>query len=85
MQELLKKDYIKIGQKIWTKNKKHSAIILDDGNIKNGVGSGSIHKIGAIIKESESCNGWMFWCFENNNKLEFIDKYRIKYRANNHG
>jgi DNA modification methylase len=85
MQVLLAKDYIKIGQKIWTKNKKHSAIILSDGNIENGVGVGSIHKIGAMIKESESCNGWMFWCFQDNNKLEFIDKYRIKYRENNNG
>ncbi len=85
MQELLAKKYIKVGQKIWTKNRVHSAVILNDGNIKNGVGAGSIHKIGAIIRETESCNGWMFWCFENNNKLEFIDEYRIKYRENNHG
>jgi modification methylase len=85
MQELLAKDYIKIGQKIWTKNKKYSAVILNDGNIKNEVGIGSIHKIGAIIKETESCNGWMLWCFEDDNKLEFIDKYRIKYRENNNG
>ncbi len=84
MQELLIKNYIKIGQKFWTKNKKHSAVVLSDGSIKNGVGKGSIHKIGAMIKESESCNGWMFWCFESNNKLEFIDNYRVKYRADNH-
>jgi site-specific DNA-methyltransferase (adenine-specific)/modification methylase len=80
MQELLAKNYIKIGQKIWTKNKKYSAIILNDGNIKNEVGIGSIHKIGAIIKDTESCNGWMLWCFEKQGKLALIDEYRKNYR-----
>ncbi len=80
MQELLAKNYIETGQKIWTKNKKYSATILDDGNIKNGVGSGSIHKIGAMIKEAENCNGWMFWHYENQGKLTLIDEYRKTYR-----
>jgi len=80
MQELLKKNYIQVGQILWTKDKKHSAVILQDGNIKNGVGAGSIHKIGAKIRELESCNGWNFWCSENDNKLEYIDNYRVKYR-----
>lgn len=80
MQELVLKKYIKVGQKIYSKNKKYSAVVLADGNIKNGIGSGSIHRIGAMIKESESCNGWMFWCFENEDKLDFIDECRKHYR-----
>lgn len=46
-------------------------------------GVGSIHKIGALIKKSESCNGWMFWYYENQGKLTLIDEYRKSYRKKN--
>lgn len=42
--------------------------------------AGSIHKIGAMIKESKSCNGWMFWYFEKQGKLTLLDEYRKDYR-----
>lgn len=80
MEQLVKSNYIKENQVIYTNNKKHSAVVLSDGSIKNGVGTGSIHKIGSMIKETEGCNGWMFWCFENQGKLTLIDEYRKKYR-----
>lgn len=80
MQTLVKKGYIKVGEKFCTKNKKYYGEVLADGNIKNGVATGSIHKIGAMIKQTQSCNGWFFWCVENAGKLIFIDEYRRKYR-----
>jgi len=83
MEELVKKGYFKIGETIFTKNKKHSAIVLDNGNIQNELGTGSIHKIGALIKESESCNGWMFWCYNDNGNVKLIDEKRKEYRKNN--
>ncbi len=85
MGELVKKGYFKVGDRIFTKNKKYSAIILDNGNIKNDVGVGSIHKIGAMIKESESCNGWMFWCYNDGGNVKLIDEKRKKYRIKNTG
>ncbi len=80
MEQLLKANYIQENQTIYTKNKKDSAVILADGNIKNGIGQGSIHKIGAIIKDEKSCNGWMFWYSENQGKLALIDEHRKNYR-----
>lgn len=80
MEQLVKSNYIHESQTIYTSNKKHSAVVLSDGSIKNGVGTGSIHKIGAMIKETESCNGWMFWYYENQGKLTLIDEYRKGYR-----
>ncbi len=80
MEQLVKSNYIQEFQTIYTSNKKHSATILADGSIKNGVGTGSIHKIGAILKGTESCNGWMFWYYENQGKLILIDEYRNQYR-----
>ena len=81
MQQLINANYICENQTIYTKNKKHSSTVLPDGNIKNGVGSGSIHKIGALIKNTGSCNGWMFWCFEESGQLKSINDYRKKYRV----
>ena len=80
MAQLVKAKYIQESQTIYTSGKKHSASVLSDGSIKNGVGSGSIHKIGAMIRESESCNGWMFWYYENQGKLTLIDEHRKNYR-----
>ena len=80
MEELVKSKYIQESQTIYTSGKKHSAVVLPDGSIKNGVGTGSIHKVGAMIKDAESCNGWLFWYFENQGELVLIDEYRKQYR-----
>jgi len=80
MGQLVKSKFIREFQMIYTKNKKDSAIVLPDGNIKNGVGTGSIHKIGAMIKETESCNGWMLWYYENHGKMTLIDEWRKNYK-----
>jgi len=83
MEELVKQGYLKEGDKIFTKHKKETAIILNNGHIQYNKQIGSIHKIGALIKESESCNGWMFWYYEDNGTLKLIDEKRKEYRANN--
>ncbi len=80
MGQLVKADYIQENQTIYTKNKKQLATVLSDGRIKNGVGSGSIHKIGAITKGAKSCNGWVFWYYEESGELKLIDEQRKKYR-----
>ncbi|WP_424947042.1 site-specific DNA-methyltransferase [Candidatus Spongiihabitans sp.] len=80
MEQLVQSNYIKESQVIYTRNKKYSAVVLSDGSIRNGAGNGSIHKIGAMLKESESCNGWMFWYYENQGKLTLIDEHRKNYR-----
>jgi hypothetical protein len=85
MDELVKSKYFSVGETIFTRNKKHTAIILDNGTIKNGVGTGSIHQIGAKIRESESCNGWMFWCYNDNGNIKLIDEKRKEYRIKNAG
>ena len=80
MADLVEKNYLRESQKIYTKDKKHLAIVLKDGNIKNGVGKGSIHRIGAIVKNTDSCNGWMLWHYEYCGELMPIDEKRSQYR-----
>ncbi len=83
MEELVKKGYFKIGDEIFTKNKKHIATILENGYVKNGVSTGSIHKIGSLVKGNESCNGWKFWYYNDNGKIKLIDEKRKEYRTSN--
>lgn len=80
MEQLIKTDYIRENQIIYTKNKRQTATILADGKLRNGVGTGSIHKIGAVIKNSESCNGWLYWYYEDNGLLKMLDEKRKEYR-----
>ena len=79
VRQLIDSHYLREGQGIYTKRKAHSAIVLADGKIDNGVGTGSIHKIGALVKGAASCNGWMFWYYEDGDKLKLLDNLRENY------
>ncbi len=84
MEQLVKGNYLRKNQKIYTKRKEYSAIVLSNGYIKNGVGVGSIHKIGSLLRGSESCNGWGYWHYEESGELKPIDEQRKTYRKD-HG
>ena len=73
------------GERLYTKNKKVQARIKADGSlsVKTREGDtvqGSIHKTGARVQNAESCNGWMFWHFEEQTGLKPIDFLRDKIR-----
>ena len=84
MAQLVQANYICENQTIYTKNKKHSAVVLADGSIENGAGAGSIHKIGAIVRNTTNCNGWVVWHYEEGGELKSIDEQRKNYREH-HG
>lgn len=83
MQELVEARYIRENQSLYSKDKTCSAIVLPDGRIQNSIGTGSIHKIGALLKDTESCNGWMYWYYEEEGTMKLLDEKRILYRENN--
>ena len=83
MQQLVEARYIQTNQSLYSKDKTHSAIVLADGRIQNSMGIGSIHKIGALLKDTESCNGWMYWYYEDEGTLKLLDEKRNLYRENN--
>jgi site-specific DNA-methyltransferase (adenine-specific)/modification methylase len=83
MEQLVKDKYFSIGETIFTKNKKHMAIILHNGYIQNNTNNGSIHQIGSKLKQTESCNGWMFWYYDDNGEIKLIDEKRKEYRIKN--
>ena len=77
---LVEKGLIKIGEKIYSKDKKYFAIVLANASIETQDGKvGSIHKISADYLKKQSNNGWKFWYVERNGKLVSIDKLREEY------
>ena len=82
MQQLIEARYIQENQRLYSKDKTYSATVLPDGKIQNSIGTGSIHKIGALLKDAENCNGWMYWYYEDEGTLKLLDEKRNLYRNN---
>ncbi|MEM6762831.1 MAG: site-specific DNA-methyltransferase [Pseudomonadota bacterium] len=52
-----------------------------DGSIRSGEHQGSIHKVGAAVRNTAACNGWTFWHFEDDSgSLVPIDALRDAMR-----
>ena len=80
MAQLIEANFLKSKQTIYTNKKQQKAMILDDGSLQHHEQIGSIHQIGATLKETESCNGWMYWYYEEKGQLKLIDELRKSYR-----
>ena len=80
---LLDNGMLKIGSKLHDINKKHKAIIRADGSLLTDKKvEGSIHTVGAILQGHNACNGWQYWYYEKNGKLESINTLREEIRNN---
>ena len=78
---LLESGMLKIGSKLHDINKKHKAIIRADGSLLTDKKvEGSIHTVGAILQGHNACNGWQYWYYEKNGKLESINTLREEIR-----
>jgi site-specific DNA-methyltransferase (adenine-specific) len=80
---LVENGYIAINTPLYSKNRAHQAHVHADGGLIADKIRGSIHKVAVKLTGQESCNGWDFWHFENEDgKLTSIDILREKYRNN---
>lgn len=76
---LIEKEYIKVGELLFSKDGKYVAQVLADASISfNGI-TGSIHKISASILQKTNNNGWDFWYVKRGDKLVSIDRFRYDY------
>lgn len=85
---VVERGLLRPGTKLFSKNKKTSAKVKADGSVQVEIDNqetvqGSIHKVGARVQNTESCNGWMFWHFEEQSGLKPIDFLREKIRREN--
>jgi modification methylase len=60
---LLEQGYLKPGQILYLKHSEHQAEILENGQLQANGHVGSIHGLGAQLKQVPSCNGWMQWYY----------------------
>jgi modification methylase len=81
---LLKEGLIKAGETLYAPKNRAAASVLADGNLQYENQTGSIHKIGAFIQRTASCNGWKFWHIARNNESIPIDDLRSEYLKLNH-
>jgi DNA modification methylase len=77
---LVQARFINAGDPLYTrKTYGATALVLEDGNLQYHNQTGSIHKIGAFIQQTPSCNGWKFWYVTRGSDTILIDTLRSEY------
>jgi modification methylase len=60
---LLTHGFLAPGDRLWLDHPIHEAVILENGLLRCGEQTGSIHQLGALLKHIPSCNGWVHWTY----------------------
>ncbi len=67
---------LKPGSPLFDPHRRIRAEVKADGTLKYRASQGSIHRLGAQVQGKQACNGWTFWHYERNGKLQPIDILR---------
>lgn len=73
---LIDRGILQVGDLLYLDSPECTAVILADGQIQVGDLVGSIHKVGAALKGTPSCNGWKHWRYKENELLTLVDGLR---------
>jgi modification methylase len=73
---LVERGLLPPGTRLHDRQRRVTAVVAADGTVVAGEQRGSIHKVGALVQNAPSCNGWTFWHFERNGRLEPLDVLR---------
>jgi len=68
------------GSSLFDERRRHAAQVRADGTLAHGDLKGSIHKLGATLQGRPACNGWTYWHYEHNGRLQPIDELRTMAR-----
>lgn len=80
--QLIESGYLRVGQQLFSPDRRVTALVKADAQLRAGEQSGSIHRLAALSQGKESFNGWDFWCYEDEHgALRSIDLLRERYRA----
>ncbi len=75
---LVERGLIAPGTKLYDRLRRVTATVVADGTLVSGSAKGSIHRVGAVVQNAPSCNGWIFWHLERDGLLVPIDVLRIE-------
>jgi len=78
--QLLEKDYLKLNEILYSKNKEVSVNLTQIGHVKNDTEQLSIHKMSAKYLNLTNNNGWDYWYVERDEELVLINDLRKGYR-----
>ncbi|MEH6402295.1 MAG: site-specific DNA-methyltransferase [Sneathiella sp.] len=78
---VVERGMLSAGQVLFDSRKRYQAKVRPDGSLIASDVSGSIHKVGAQLQGSSTCNGWTFWHFDVEGKSVSIDVLRQQVRA----
>ncbi len=79
--QLVERGMLQPGDMLFDAKGKVSAQVRADGSLVAEDGfAGSIHKVGASVQNTTSCNGWTYWHFKQGKKLLPVDTFRIEIR-----
>lgn len=79
--QLIEAHYIRIGQQVFSKDRKVVATVRADSHLLWGNRTGSIHTIAALAQNKPAFNGWEYWyCEDQEGNLVSIDALRERYR-----
>ncbi len=76
---LIEAGFIKVGNLLYSKDKKHKAKVLANATLEWDNKTGSIHKISATILDKTANNGWTFWHVPQKGDLVLLDELRDRY------
>ncbi|MFZ5746031.1 MAG: site-specific DNA-methyltransferase [Pseudomonadota bacterium] len=77
---LVENGYLTAGAVLSDAKRRFTAVVRADGSLAAEGGlTGSIHKVGAMLQNAPSCNGWTFWHYVDADGLKPIDALRQTY------
>ncbi|MBJ3777569.1 site-specific DNA-methyltransferase [Acuticoccus mangrovi] len=78
---LVEAGHVKVGEELVGGRDGPRAQVRVDGSIRSGEHEGSIHKVGAAVRNLSACNGWTFWHVKRNRgDLVLLDDLRQAMR-----
>ena len=77
---LVERGMIAPGTTLYSAKRHHEALVRADGTLEAGAHTGSIHRVGALVQDAPSCNGWTFWHTRSGRDLSPIDAMRQAIR-----
>ena len=74
---LVERGLVPPGSVLTDSRRRWRATVGADATLRCGDATGSIHKVGSLVQDAPSCNGWAFWHLEMaGGKLRLLDDFR---------